>query len=173
MSSIDAGKSLDRRRETVHLDRTGKDIAMRHALKGLTLTLPLLLLLGAVTAGQEDSGGKKRAGTGPANPISGKQLYTSYCSMCHGSDAKGGGPYSPQLKVWPPDLTLLARKNNGVYPSLHLAEVIGGEFDKPSHGSREMPVWGPVFRSMAHGRQDSAQRRIDNLVKYIETLQQK
>lgn len=142
---------------------------MRHALAGLTL----VLLLNAVAAGQDDSGDKKRAGSVPTNPISGKQLYTSYCSMCHGSDAKGGGPFSPQLKVWPPDLTLLAKKNDGVYPSLHMAEVIGGEFGTPAHGSREMPVWGPVFRSMAHGHQDNAQRRIDNLVKYIALLQQK
>ncbi len=141
---------------------------MRHALKGLTL----ILLLSAVAAGQQDSGDKKHEKSVPTNPIAGKQLYTSYCSMCHGSEAKGGGPFSPQLKVWPPDLTLLAKKNNGVYPSLHLAEIVDGEFDKPAHGSREMPVWGPVFRSMAHGHQDSAQRRIDNLVKYIESLQQ-
>jgi len=92
--------------------------------------------------------------------------------MCHGSDAKGGGPFSPQLKTWPPDLTQLKKKNHGVYPSLHIAEVIDGEFDRPAHGSREMPVWGPVFRSVAHGRGDSAQRRIDNLVKYLESLQE-
>jgi hypothetical protein len=72
-----------------------------------------------------------------------------------------------------PDLTVLAKKNNGVFPAMHVSEVIDGEFEKPAHGSKEMPVWGPVFRSLAHGRNDSAQRRINHLVKYLESLQQK
>jgi len=141
---------------------------MHCTLKGLIVAV----LFGAVAAGQPDQPGTKAEISAP-HAMSGKQLYISYCGMCHGSDAKGGGPFSPQLKTWPPDLTQMAKKNGGVFPSLHVAEVIDGEFDKPAHGSREMPVWGPVFRSIAHGRQDSAQRRIDNLVKYVESLQQK
>jgi len=107
------------------------------------------------------------------DPISGKQLYNSYCALCHGPDGKGGGPFSPQLKVWPPDLTQLAKKNHGIYPEMRVTEAIDGEFGKPSHGSAEMPIWGPVFRSMAHGHQDSAHFRISNLVKYIGSIQEK
>ena len=107
------------------------------------------------------------------DPISGKQLYNSYCALCHGPDGKGGGPFSPQLKVWPPDLTQLAKKNHGIYPEMRVTEAIDGEFGKPSHGSAEMPIWGPVFRSMAHGHQDSAHFRISNLVKYIGSMQEK
>jgi mono/diheme cytochrome c family protein len=131
-----------------------------------------ILLLGGVTFGQ-NSTTSQTAAPGKAVPLSGKQLYASYCSLCHGADAKGGGPFSPQLKVWPPDLTVLAKKNNGVYPAMHVSEIIDGEFDKSAHGSHDMPIWGPVFRSLAQGRQDSAQRRIGNLVKYLEGLQQK
>ncbi len=108
-----------------------------------------------------------------ADSLSGKQLYTSYCALCHGSDGKGGGPFSPQLKVWPPDLTQMARKNHGAFPEMRVRESIDGEFSKPSHGSAEMPIWGPVFRSMAHGHKDSAQVRINNLVKYLELIQEK
>ena len=93
--------------------------------------------------------------------------------MCHGPDGKGGGPFSPQLKEWPPDLTQLAKKNHGVYPEMRVTEAIDGEFGKPSHGSAEMPIWGPVFRTMAHGRKDSAQFRISSLVKYLESMQEK
>jgi mono/diheme cytochrome c family protein len=108
-----------------------------------------------------------------AEPLTGKQLYTSYCELCHGTDGKGGGPFSPQLKVWPIDLTQLAKKNHGVFPAMHIREGIDGEFAKPSHGSAEMPIWGPVFRSMAHGHKDSAQVRIDALVTYLESIQEK
>jgi mono/diheme cytochrome c family protein len=108
-----------------------------------------------------------------ADFISGKQLYSSYCALCHGPEGKGGGPFSPQLKVWPPDLTQLAKKNHGTYPEMRVTEAIDGEFGKPSHGSTEMPIWGPVFRSMAHGHKDSAQVRINSLVKYVESLQEK
>ena len=128
-----------------------------------------ILMMAAAAAAQT---GKEGAAAN-ADPITGKQLYASYCALCHGNDAKGGGPFSPQLKVWPPDLTQLAKKNHGVYPAMHVQESIDGEFGKPSHGTAEMPVWGPVFRSMAHGKKDSAQKRINTLVKYIETLQEK
>ncbi|HUM04707.1 MAG TPA: cytochrome c [Terriglobales bacterium] len=129
------------------------------------------VLLGVLAIGQQDSG--KKSDSARPNPMSGKQLFATFCAMCHGAEARGGGPFSPQLKTWPPDLTRLKSENQGVFPSLHVAEVIDGEFNTPAHGSKEMPVWGPVFRSLAHGREDSAQRRIDNLVKYIESVQQK
>jgi mono/diheme cytochrome c family protein len=136
----------------------------------LTAVSPILLL-GALAVGQESTAETKTPSK--SEPMSGKQLYISYCSMCHGADAKGGGPFSTQLKVWPPDLTQLAKKNSGTYPAMRIAESIDGEFGKPSHGSREMPIWGPVFRSMAHGHQDSAQLRINSVVKYLESVQQK
>jgi mono/diheme cytochrome c family protein len=127
------------------------------------------VLLGILAAGQQPGAETKAATPAKNEPASGKQLYVAYCSMCHGSDAKGGGPFSPQLKVWPPDLTQLAKKNGGTYPSMRVTEAIDGEFGK----AREMPIWGPVFRSMAHGHDDSAQVRINRVVKYLETLQEK
>lgn len=136
-------------------------------------TALLLLLFGAVAVGQQATPPAHDASPEKAQALSGKQLFASYCALCHGADAKGGGPFSPQLKVWPPDLTVLARKNDGVFPALHVSEIIDGEFGKPAHGSQEMPIWGPVFRSVAQGRKDSAQRRITSLVKYLESLQPK
>ena len=106
----------------------------------------------------------------PIDPSSGKELYNSYCALCHGANGKGGGPFSSQLKTWPPDLTGFTKNNHGVYPELRIAETIDGEFARPSHGSAQMPIWGPIFRSMAHGHKDSAQSRIDNLVRYLESI---
>src|SRR5512143_1562079 len=111
----------------------------------IAASVALALLFGALLAGQQSDANRSPL-SAQSNPISGKQVYVSYCSMCHGADGRGGGPFSPQLKVWPPDLTRLTSKNHGVFPALHVAEVIDGEFEKPAHGSKEMPVWGPVFR---------------------------
>jgi len=145
---------------------------MGRDLKGTIALFTTLLLAGAL-ASQQSNPPEKPAPTAKSDSISGKQLYAAHCETCHGAGGKGGGPSASQLKVPPPDLTQITKKNKGVFPTMHVSEVIDGEFETPAHGSREMPVWGPVFRSLAHGRADSALVRINNLVQYIESLQQK
>jgi len=107
----------------------------------------------------------------PSN--SGKEMYKSYCAVCHGTDAKGNGPAASALKAAPSDLTLLAQKNGGKYPSAHVASVIRGQASMPSHGSQDMPIWGPLFSSISQGHESQVQQRTANLVNYIETLQAK
>jgi mono/diheme cytochrome c family protein len=68
--------------------------------------------------------------------------YRTSCAACHGMDGKGGGPVSSELKSRPTDLTLLAKKNNGEFPTSLLSEVIDGTRQDRAHGNREMPVWG-------------------------------
>jgi len=104
---------------------------------------------------------------------SGPEMYKSYCAACHGVDGKGNGPAAPAMKTVPTDLTVLAQKNNGKYPSSHVAAVIRGQAISPSHGSEDMPVWGPLFSSISQGHDAQVQQRIANLVSYIETLQAK
>jgi len=104
---------------------------------------------------------------------SGKEMYTAYCAVCHGTDGKGGGPAASALKVPPADLTLLSKNNGGKYPALKVASAIRGESDLAAHGSKEMPVWGSLFWSMSHGHEGEVQQRVANLTKYIETLQAK
>src|SRR6201993_5576172 len=72
----------------------------------------------------------------------GKAEFQSSCATCHGTDGKGKGPVSEQLKVPPPDLTILAKKNNGVFPTNAVYETIYGLKTIPAHGTREMPIWG-------------------------------
>ena len=49
----------------------------------------------------------------------------------------------------PSDLTQLSRRNGGVFPTQRVWETIDGRMsaDIGPHGSREMPVWGSVFRA--------------------------
>jgi mono/diheme cytochrome c family protein len=72
----------------------------------------------------------------------GKWEFQSSCASCHGTDGKGKGPVSEQLKVPPPDLTMLAKKNNGVFPTNAVYETIDGLQTMPAHGTREMPNLG-------------------------------
>lgn len=107
------------------------------------------------------------------SPSSGKEMFNNYCAVCHGSDGRGTGPAATALKATPADLTMLAQKNGGKYPSAHVASVLRGQAALPSHGSADMPIWGPLFSSISQGHQDQVQQRTANLVDYIETLQGK
>ncbi|MGA2074689.1 MAG: cytochrome c [Terriglobia bacterium] len=104
---------------------------------------------------------------------SGKMMYVAYCASCHGKEGKGDGPVAGVLKVPPADLTTLSRRNNGKFPSAQVVNTITGPAGAPAHGSREMPVWGPIFMAMEHQHESGARLRVANLADYIKSLQQK
>jgi mono/diheme cytochrome c family protein len=80
----------------------------------------------------------------------GKREFQSSCASCHGTDAKGKGPVSEQLRVPPADLTVLAKGNNGVFPTNTVYETIDGLKTVPAHGTREMPIWGERFNPIVN-----------------------
>lgn len=100
----------------------------------------------------------------------GSKLYMQYCASCHGVDGKGGGPAAPSLKGTMPDLTRIP-KENGKFPGLRVLHIISGDKEVISHGSKEMPVWGQVFRE----RKGDQMAKLDiyALQEYIESIQQK
>ena len=107
------------------------------------------------------------------DPSSGKSMYEQYCASCHGMDGRGDGPAAPALKIPATNLTALAAKNGGAFPSAHVAALIQGDAMTPAHGSKDMPVWGPIFRSMGGHSQAQVQLRIRNLTNYLESIQVK
>lgn len=109
----------------------------------------------------------------PTSPVSGKEMFSNYCAVCHGQDAKGGGPAAPALKTMPADLTQLSAKNAGKFPELRVFGAIKGDFDTPAHGSKGMPMWGNVFQSMSRDNGAAVQMRVANLTAYIKSLQTK
>jgi mono/diheme cytochrome c family protein len=116
----------------------------------------------------------KKAVITQTSAASGKEMYTRYCAPCHGTDGAGKGPAAPAMKSQPTDLTQLARKHDGKYPAAMVAGVLKfGSGPNASHGSAEMPVWGPLFQSLDKFHDTIVQQRISNLTTYIETLQAK
>ncbi len=106
----------------------------------------------------------------PTSPVSGKDMFNEYCAVCHGRDAKGGGPAAMALKKKPADLTQLAVHNKGKFPDIRVARYIEGDDQLDAHGTSDMPMWGGVFKSMAGGS-DTARMRVANLTDYIKSLQ--
>ena len=94
----------------------------------------------------------------------GEEMFQVYCSSCHGRDAKGGSG---------PNLTTLAKRNNGKFPALMVRETIRGETRVDEHGPKDMPAWGVAFRYVGSGSRLEIDVRINNLTEYIRSLQEK
>ena len=104
--------------------------------------------------------------------LSGRDLFQFYCASCHGPGGKGDGPVAASLKRQPPDLTTIASRHEGRFPTEEIQRFVRGDDVPAAHGDREMPVWGPIFMSLEpHDRLTRV--RIENVVAYVESLQKR
>jgi len=147
-----------------------------HVTKFITLAV-ILVLISVFAVGQQapaqNPPSVKHVPITHTPSNSGKEMFNSYCAVCHGKDGKGNGPAASAMKTPPTDLTLLAQKDGGKYPAAHVSAVMKGQASTPSHGSQDMPVWGPLFSSISQGHESQVQQRISNMVNYVESLQAK
>jgi len=134
--------------------------------------LAALVAVAATLAGAREKQVKKEP-IQPTSPASGAAMFKQYCSPCHGKSGKGDGPAASALKTPPADLTALSKKNNGKFPDERVASVLRFGTTAAAHGSSDMPVWGPAFRSVSGGDESIVTMRINNLVRYIKSLQVK
>lgn len=102
----------------------------------------------------------------------GQQMYKQYCAACHGKDGKGHGPLAAVLKMPPADLTTLAKRHDGKFPYEYVANVLQFGPGFPSHGSEDMPTWGPIFRYYDKRNEKVVKERIRTLSEYIASLQE-
>jgi len=124
------------------------------------------LVLGCATA-DEQTPAQQRAETG-------RELFMEYCIACHGPDG-AGGVLMEYLDPKPPDLRTIAARHGGRFPRAEVESWIDGRDRVPSHGTRQMPAWGPNFRETTwidDGTETRVHERILALVAYLESIQQ-
>jgi mono/diheme cytochrome c family protein len=139
-----------------------------NSLKIVVLMAALVLILrpgGAQTKSQGD-----HAHLPDTYVPSGEVMYKQYCATCHGADGKGHGPAAGAFKTPLPDLTTLASRHGGKFPYAYVFDVL---FWGPlaAHGSRTMPVWGPIFLKLDKRDDIAVRKRIENLSAYLACLQ--
>ncbi|HZO80091.1 MAG TPA: c-type cytochrome [Candidatus Binataceae bacterium] len=151
-------------------------IAIRRAAIGAAVALAIALL----AVWPRCALAQTRPGASPTPfVLSGEQEYLFHCASCHGLRARGDGPAAHAFRVRPPDLTLLASRNGGVFPEQHVFATIDGSAVIAAHGTREMPVWGQIFEQQGSYTYDRAatsrevRERIQRLVDYLKSVQRK
>jgi mono/diheme cytochrome c family protein len=140
---------------------------MRHSI-----LFAVILMLAAGTAAQSKAGSNQDSI--PPNFVpSGKAMFKQYCAACHGMDAKGHGPARAALKIPAADLTTLAKRHGGEFPTDLVTNVLRFGPGVAAHGSSDMPTWGAIFQYMDNYNQAAVRKRIKNLCDYLTSLQEK
>jgi mono/diheme cytochrome c family protein len=107
-----------------------------------------------------------------AQRLNGAYLFKTYCASCHGARAMGDGPLASSMRRRPPNLTEIARRNNGVFPAELINQVIDGRRPVRGHGGPDMPVWGDAFlRTTEGGTEEGVKLKIQALVAFLESVQ--
>lgn len=142
----------------------------------LAIAAVLILAFLAVSVRPDDANGKTQTGKAEnqqlIESLKGPELFQAHCAPCHGNGGKGDGPVASALNTPVPDLTTIAKRNGGIFPENRVRSMILGEDVLKAHGSREMPIWGPIFHQVERDR-DYGHVRTKNLLEYLKSIQQK
>lgn len=116
-----------------------------------------------------------RAAAQEFSDYSGGELYQRFCASCHGAQGEGNGPVAAMLNVAVPDLTLLARRHRGGFPTEQVRRIVDGRDVPAAHGARRMPVWGYEFAEAAVSDPEAGAERagklIDRLIEFLRSIQ--
>jgi universal stress protein A len=122
-----------------------------------------LLLTPALASAQEPVNQQSTAGA---------EVYRTYCVACHGASARGDGPLAATMTKKPANLTEIAKRNGGVFPSELVFRTIDGRNKVRGHGGPDMPEWAEAFaKSREAGDAERVTKVIQSLVEYLESLQ--
>lgn len=129
----------------------------------LSVLVALIFTAGTAQAQRIEQGPMKRtqASDGPG-------MFNSYCATCHGLSGVGDGPAAKALNKAPADLTRLSARNGGQFPETKVKRYIEGLDEVAAHGSRDMPMWGELFRSL---ERDTVPLRVHALSEFLKGIQ--
>ncbi len=82
----------------------------------------------------------------PAPMPTGEQDFADFCAGCHGLSGQGNGEMAATLSKRPADLTRLARRNGGTFPTTRVMAKIWG-YTGGKGGTSVMPNFGPLLDS--------------------------
>ncbi|MGP9818535.1 c-type cytochrome [Salinarimonas sp. NSM] len=113
--------------------------------------------------------------------IVGSAEFMTSCASCHGVGGHGDGALAAHLDPKPTDLTRLAERNGGEFPTLRAFQVVDGRAVVKGHGDRAMPVWGARYRDEIapsgslderRGAEPFVRARVMELVHYLTAIQE-
>lgn len=109
--------------------------------------------------------------------VLGQEKYLAACAACHGESADGSGEIATMFKDGVPDLTGIAKRNDGGFPLLKVIQAIDGRAVIPGHGN-PMPMFRNRFRADAIagnallGAVAIARGRVLELALHLQSVQQ-
>ncbi len=113
----------------------------------------------------------------PERQVSGRALFVDYCASCHGTSGVGDGPAAEGLGKRPADLTQIAARNGGVFPSVKVMSTIDG-YTRRGDRSSVMPELGVVLQEgplvlveTGDGVETPTPVNLVALADYLESLQ--
>jgi len=107
----------------------------------------------------------------PVASMQGVDTFKAYCAVCHGTEAKGNGPAAKALSKTPADLTTITKRHGGTFSQNDVENLILGTNEPLAHGTRDMPIWGPIFEAVNSTDPSLAKLRLSNLVSYLKSIQ--
>lgn len=123
--------------------------------------IPIIVLLTALSAGS--AWGQNLAA----------KEFAADCAGCHGADGKGNAAGMRAVPGYRAvDLTQLAKEDGGKFPRQKVFDTIDGRDRIRAHFRGDMPRWGSQYQ-LDSNDPANVKRRIDAMVDYIESLQEK
>lgn len=106
----------------------------------------------------------------------GAAFYAKYCTSCHGTSAQGDGPLAASFRVAPANLTLIAERNGGIFPTEDVMAQINGYKGRHQFGGMpefEQDLTGPVIDWVSStGEVIKTRQALIDVAAYLESIQQ-
>ena len=136
------------------------------AATGVAIVTAAMLLSPTAAAAQSETPPELK------QTVAGGELFRTYCVVCHGSTARGDGQLAASMMRKPANLTEIANRNGGVFPSELVFRTIDGRKPVRGHGGPDMPVWADAFARSRDGRDpEQIKEMIQSLVDYLQSIQ--